>query len=83
MSVPILMNLPSCQEGCRHRWMKCPQADKSSSRSNMSFDAIHENDNTDKIFVYFCADKNVSKASMKTYASLRLGEVTHGLTAMR
>lgn len=49
----------------------------------MSFDAIHENDNTDKIFVYFCADKNVSKASMKTYASLRLGEVTHGLTAMR
>ncbi|KIR35820.1 DNA-directed RNA polymerase I, II, and III subunit RPABC1 [Cryptococcus deuterogattii MMRL2647] len=38
-----------------------------SSRSNMSFDAIHESDSTDKIFVYFCADKNVSKASMKTF----------------
>ncbi|WVO20344.1 uncharacterized protein IAS62_001638 [Cryptococcus decagattii] len=36
-------------------------------RSNMSFDAIHESDSTDKIFVYFCADKNVSKASMKTF----------------
>lgn len=48
----------------------------------MSFDAIHESDSTDKIFVYFCADKNVSKASMKTYASLRLGEATHGLMAV-
>nr|ODN96124.1 DNA-directed RNA polymerase I, II, and III subunit RPABC1 [Cryptococcus depauperatus CBS 7855] len=36
-------------------------------RTNMSFDAIHENDSTDKIFVYFCSDKNVSKASMKTF----------------
>lgn len=57
-------------------------ANEASSRSNMSFDAIHESDSTDKIFVYFCADKNVSKASMKTYASLRLGEATHGLMAV-
>ncbi|WWD20614.1 hypothetical protein CI109_105090 [Kwoniella shandongensis] len=35
-------------------------------RTNMSFDALHS-ENSEKIFVYFCSEKNVSKASMKTF----------------
>lgn len=48
----------------------------------MSFDVIYENDNIDKIFVYFCVDKNVSKVFMKMYVFFCFGEVMYGLMVM-
>jgi hypothetical protein len=32
----------------------------------MSFTADHENEKSTRIYVYFCGEKNVSKAGMKT-----------------
>ncbi|WVQ85986.1 hypothetical protein IAT38_008154 [Cryptococcus sp. DSM 104549] len=36
-------------------------------RTNMSFDCLHSENTTDKIYVYFCPDKNVGKPAMKTF----------------
>ncbi|WOO78780.1 DNA-directed RNA polymerases I, II, and III subunit RPABC1 [Vanrija pseudolonga] len=36
-------------------------------RGRMSFHANHTEDQKDRIYVYFCSEKNVSKAAMKTF----------------
>ncbi|ORX41112.1 DNA-directed RNA polymerases ii 24 kda polypeptide [Kockovaella imperatae] len=36
-------------------------------RTNMSFTADHEEESGNRIYVYFCSDRNVSKANVKTF----------------
>lgn len=35
------------------------------SRGRMAFHSDHAEDRTNRIYVYFCSEKNVSKAAMK------------------
>lgn len=42
------------------------------SRLGMSFPCDHETNTGDRIYVYFCPERNVSKQAMKTWAALAL-----------
>ncbi|KAI9633600.1 DNA-directed RNA polymerases ii 24 kda polypeptide [Dioszegia hungarica] len=50
------------------------------SRGGMSFPCDHENAQGDRIYVYFCPEKNVSKAAMKTmYGALEKHSAKKGI----